>query len=97
MVNNLSSIPERFRTLIRLALWKKGTRWVKGGGHQGSQLLSFPIICQNVSLYALLLQLTTKVELQGGKWAEKNVLVSYSDGSLDCLADEGGGRRGERG
>lgn len=43
-------------------------------------------------LIFLLLQLTTKVEIhRGGKWAKKNVLVSYSDDTLGRLTDEGGG------
>ncbi len=43
-----------------------------------------------------LLWLTTKVEIhRGGKWAAKSVLVSYSDGSLRRLADEGRGREAD--
>lgn len=38
----------------------------------------------------LLLQLTTKVEVhRGGKWAQKNVSVSYGYGAIGRLADEG--------
>lgn len=38
------------------------------------------------------LQLTTKVEIHSRrKWAEKNALVSYSDGALGRLTDDGGG------
>ena len=45
---------------------------------------------------SLLLQLTTKVEIhRGGKWAEKSVSVSYSDGSFGRLADEVGGNEAD--
>lgn len=93
MANNLSSVPERFSTFIRLDLVEK--RHMLGERCRASGFPSALLPCNlpECSLYPPSLQLTTKAEIQrGGKWAEKNVLVSCSDGSLGCLAGEGGMR-----
>lgn len=61
MVNNLSRVPKRFSTFIRLGLVVEREGGAEGGvkGGQGFHLRAFPIICL---FMALLLQLTTKVE-----------------------------------
>ena len=73
---------------------KKGTQWGERWRLSGFPSALFPVICQISSFFLIFLpaQLTTKVVIHRGRnWAQKNVLVSYSDGALGRLTDDRGG------